>query len=83
MFFRELASCVAMEELAAIERQLTEAAELHLTGTLTEGLYVAAVHGAVAALPTPAAPKHITVLKRLKRTTSSYRLRCTACCVRT
>ena len=56
-----------MEALAAIERQLTEAAELHLTGTLSEGLYVAAVHGAVVALPTPAAPKHITVLKRLKQ----------------
>eukprot|EP00966_Prymnesium_polylepis_P324515 7380553-Prymnesium_polylepis.2 len=57
----------AMAELAAIERQLTEAAELHLMGTLTEELYVASVRGALAALPMPAAPKHIAVLKRLKQ----------------
>ena len=57
----------AMAELAAIERQLTDAAELHLMGTLTEELYVASVRGALAALPMPAAPKHIAVLKRLKQ----------------
>jgi hypothetical protein len=56
-----------MEALDAIEAQLTEAAELHLTGALTEGLYVVAVRGALAALPKPAAPKHIAVLKRLKQ----------------
>ena len=57
----------AMEELAAIERQLTEAAELHLTGMLSEALYVASVRGALVGLPTPAAPRHIAVLNRLKQ----------------
>ena len=56
-----------MEELAAIERQLSEAAELHLTGMLSEALYVASVRGALVGLPTPAAPRHIAVLKRLKQ----------------
>ena len=50
-----------MEELGTIERQLTAAAELHFSGTLPEALYVATVRGALATLPMPAAPKHITV----------------------
>ena len=45
------------EALNSIEQQLTEAAELQLTGTITEELYVSMVRGAIAVLPTPAAPQ--------------------------
>ena len=55
------------EALNSIEQQLTEAAELQLTGTITEELYVSMVRGAIAVLPTPAAPSHIPVLKRLQQ----------------
>ena len=42
-----------MEELGTIERQLTAAAELHLSGSLPEALYLATVRGALATLPMP------------------------------
>ena len=53
--------------LDGIERQLTEAAELVLTGGLSEALHAAALLGALSLLPKPLAPGHIQVLKRLKR----------------
>jgi hypothetical protein len=53
--------------LDAIEQQLVQAAELHLTGTLTEALYISTLRGALAVLPTSEAPGHISVLKRLKK----------------
>lgn len=53
--------------LDGIERQLTEAAELVLTGGVSEALHAAALHGALMLLPKPLAPGHIQVLQRLKR----------------
>ena len=53
--------------LDGIERQLTEAAELVLTGGLSEALHAAAQLGALSLLPKPLAPGHIQVLQRLKR----------------
>ena len=46
--------------LDAIEQQLVQAAELHLTGTLTEALYISTLRGALAVLPTSEAPGHIS-----------------------
>ena len=48
--------------LGCIEKELTEAAELHLTGDLSEPLYKALVRGSVSSLPKPMAPHHIKVL---------------------
>jgi hypothetical protein len=45
--------------LDGIERQLTEAAELVLTGGLSEALHAAALLGALSLLPKPLAPGHI------------------------
>jgi hypothetical protein len=53
--------------LDGIERQLTEAAELVLTGQLSETLHAATLTGALLLLPRPLAPGHIPVLQRLKR----------------
>lgn len=53
--------------LDGIERQLTEAAELLLTGGVSEALHAAALHGALLFLPKPLTPGHIQVIHRLKR----------------
>ena len=52
--------------LTGIERQLTQAAEMQLTGRLSDELYLSLVRGALALLPMLETPKHIVVLKALK-----------------
>jgi hypothetical protein len=52
--------------LTGIERQLTQAAEMRLTGRLSDELYLSLVRGALALLPMLETPKHIVVLKALK-----------------
>ena len=54
------------DTLATIERQLTQAAEMQLTGALTEEMGSALVRGALALLPHLETPHHIVVLKALK-----------------
>ena len=54
-------------ELEAIEKQLTQAAELAINGTLSSELANSLVVGALGKLPLVEAPLHIAVLKRLKR----------------
>ena len=56
----------AVGTLASIEKELVEAEEMHLSGTLTDALHAAMVRGSLALLPMPPAPGHIAVLKRLK-----------------
>ena len=43
-----------------------EAAELQIAGTVSEDLYISLLRGSLVALPTPQAPEHVLVLKRLK-----------------
>ena len=57
----------ANDTLAKIERQLTQAAEMQLAGSLSEELYSAVIRGALAMLPYLETPRHIVVLKALKR----------------
>ena len=52
--------------LDEIERQLTEAAELNVVGTLNDNMYLIMVKGALVALPTPPAPAHIAVLRQVQ-----------------
>ena len=52
--------------LDAVEKRLTEAAELQIAGTIGEDLYISLLRGSLIALPRPQAPGHIPVLKRLK-----------------
>ena len=53
--------------LADIEAQLTQAAELVLSGGMPEALYASTLRGALAMLPMPLAPRHIVVLGKLKQ----------------
>ena len=50
--------------LDAIEKRLTEAAELQIAGTITEDLYISLLCGSLIALPTPQAPEHVLVLNK-------------------
>ena len=52
--------------LADIESQLTQAAELVLSGGIPEALFASVIRGALAMLPMPLAPRHIPVLRKLK-----------------
>ena len=52
--------------LDGIERQLTQAAEMQLTGALSDELYVSVVRGALRLVPMLERPQHIVVLKALK-----------------
>ena len=53
--------------LADIEAQLTQAAELVLSGGMPEALYASTLRGALVMLPMPLAPRHIVVLGKLKQ----------------
>ena len=56
-----------VKALGAIEQDLTEAAELFLTGSLSSSLYITMKSGCVAKIPMPKAPHHIPVLNALRR----------------
>ena len=56
------------EALSEIERQLTRAAELHISGVVDDNMYEAMLSGTLLPLvPRVKAPRHIVVLKAVKR----------------
>ena len=56
------------EALSEIERQLTRAAELHISGVVDDNMYEAMLSGTLLPLvPRVEAPRHIVVLKAVKR----------------